>query len=186
MDIQTKIEAFKERIEALRGGDASLVEDTLQVMAPEAEKYGLHALQVEMQNLAVEVGYPDDYRQIKSLLQESEAMCEIVFKTFTLPIRAMLDAIGLEYGFRNIFMIRAGYGLENIGRGAKSNENETAAILLNSDSFFTGPAVGASVCIPFTKERQKHAVGPRLYIDYGYRFTNRWRGNHYMGIKVAL
>ena len=47
-------------------------------------------------------------------------------------------------------------------------------------------AVGASVCIPFTKERQKHAVGPRLYIDYGYRFTNRWRGNHYMGIKVAL
>ena len=95
-------------------------------------------------------------------------------------------AIGLEYGFRNIFMIRAGYGLENIGRGAKSNENETAAILLNSDSFFTGPAVGASVCIPFTKERQKHAVGPRLYIDYGYRFTNRWRGNHYMGIKVAL
>ena len=97
MDIQTKIEAFKERIEALRGGDASLVEDTLQVMAPEAEKYGLHALQVEMQNLAVEVGYPDDYRQIKSLLQESEAMCEIVFKTFTLPIRAMLDAIGLEY-----------------------------------------------------------------------------------------
>ena len=95
-------------------------------------------------------------------------------------------AIGLEYGFRNIFMIRAGSGLENIGRGAKSNENETAAILLNSDSFFTGPAVGASVCIPFTKERQKHAVGPRLYIDYGYRFTNRWRGNHYMGIKVAL
>ena len=95
-------------------------------------------------------------------------------------------AIGLEYGFRNIFMIRAGYGLENIGRGAKSNENETAAILLNSDSFFTGPAVGASVCIPFTKERQKHAFGPRLYIDYGYRFTNRWRGNHYMGIKVAL
>ena len=95
-------------------------------------------------------------------------------------------SLGLEYGFRNIFMIRAGYGLENIGRGAKSNENETAAILLNSDSFFTGPAVGASVCIPFTKERQKHAVGPRLYIDYGYRFTNRWRGNHYMGIKVAL
>lgn len=95
-------------------------------------------------------------------------------------------AIGLEYGFRNIFMIRAGYGLENIGRGAKSNADETAAILLNSDSFFTGPAVGASVCIPFTKERTKHAIGPRLYLDYGYRFTNRWRGNHYMGIKVTL
>lgn len=97
MDIQTKIEAYKERIEALKSGDSSLVEDTLQTMAPEAERLGLHALQVELQNLAVKTGYPDDYRQIKNLLQESEAMCEIVFKTFTLPIRAMLDAIGLEY-----------------------------------------------------------------------------------------
>lgn len=97
MDIQTKIEAYKTRIEALKGGDVSLVEDTLQVTAPEAEKLGLSALQHEMQDLAVKTGYPDDYRQIKNLLQESEAMCEIVFKTFTLPIRAMLDAIGLEY-----------------------------------------------------------------------------------------
>lgn len=97
MDVHAKIEAYKARIDALKGGEASLVEDTLQVMAPEAEKLGLHKLQLEMQNMAVEVGYPDDYRQIKSLLQESEAMCEIVFKTFTLPIRAMLDAIGLEY-----------------------------------------------------------------------------------------
>lgn len=95
-------------------------------------------------------------------------------------------AIGLEYGFRNIFMIRAGYGLENIGRGAKSNVDETAAILLNSDSFFSGPAVGASILIPFTKERKNHAIGPRAYLDYAYRFTNKWRGNHYIGIKVTL
>ena len=95
-------------------------------------------------------------------------------------------ALGLEYGFRNIFMIRAGYGLENIGRGAKSSMDEKAAILLNSDSFFTGPAVGATAVIPLTKERVKHAVGSRIYIDYAYRFTNKWRGNHYIGIKVAL
>ena len=95
-------------------------------------------------------------------------------------------AVGIEYGFRNIFMIRAGYGLENIGRGAKSNMDETAAILLNSDSFFTGPAVGATLCAPLTKERVKHTVGPRIYFDYGYRFTNKWKGNHYMGIKITL
>jgi hypothetical protein len=95
-------------------------------------------------------------------------------------------SIGLEYGFRNIFMVRAGYGLESIGRGAKSEMNETAAILFNSDSFFAGPAVGASVCIPLTKERQKKTIGPRIYLDYAYRFTNKWRGNHYMGIKIAL
>ena len=95
-------------------------------------------------------------------------------------------SIGLEYGFRNIFMIRAGYGFENIGRGAVSSQNETAAILLNSDSFFSGPAVGASILIPFTKERKNHAIGPRMYLDYAYRFTNHWRGNHYIGIKVTL
>lgn len=95
-------------------------------------------------------------------------------------------SIGLEYGFRNIFMIRAGYGFENIGKGAVSSENETAAILLNSDSFFSGPAVGASILIPFTKERKNHTIGPRMYLDYAYRFTNHWRGNHYIGIKIAL
>jgi hypothetical protein len=95
-------------------------------------------------------------------------------------------SLGLEYGFRNIFMVRAGYGLENIGRGAKSTPNETAAILLNSDSFFAGPSVGATAVIPLTKERVKHTIGPRIYIDYGYRFTNRWRGNHYIGVKVTL
>lgn len=95
-------------------------------------------------------------------------------------------SLGLEYGFRNIFMVRAGYGLESIGRGAKSTPNETAAILLNSDSFFAGPAVGATAVIPLTKERVKHTIGPRIYIDYAYRFTNKWRGNHYIGIKVTL
>jgi len=95
-------------------------------------------------------------------------------------------SVGLEYGFRNIFMIRAGYGFENIGKGAVSSQNETAAILLNSDSFFSGPAVGASILIPFTKERKNHAIGPRMYLDYAYRFTNHWRGNHYIGIKVTL
>ncbi len=94
-------------------------------------------------------------------------------------------SIGLEYGFRNIFMIRAGYGLENFKKGA-AEVNEKAAILLNSDSFFMGPAVGATAVVPLTKERKNHSVGPRIYFDYGYRFTNRWRGNHYIGIKVTL
>jgi hypothetical protein len=57
---------------------------------------------------------------------------------------------------------------------------------LNSDSFFSGPAVGASILIPFTKERKNHAIGPRMYLDYAYRFTNHWRGNHYIGIKISL
>lgn len=95
-------------------------------------------------------------------------------------------SLGIEYGFRNIFMVRAGYSLESISKGAASDMYETAAILFNSESFFAGPAVGATAVIPLTKERVKKTVGPRIYIDYGYRFTNKWRGNHYMGIKVTL
>jgi len=95
-------------------------------------------------------------------------------------------SLGLEYGFRNIFMVRAGYALESITKGAQSDMYETAAILFNSESFFAGPSVGATAVIPLTKERVKKTVGPRIYIDYGYRFTNKWRGNHYMGIKVTL
>jgi hypothetical protein len=95
-------------------------------------------------------------------------------------------SLGLEYGFRNIFMVRAGYALESISKGATSEIDETAAILFNSETFFAGPSVGASVLIPLTKERKNHTIGPRIYLDYAYRFTNKWGGNHYMGIKVTL
>lgn len=95
-------------------------------------------------------------------------------------------SLGIEYGFRNFFMVRAGYSLESITKGAKSDMYETAAILFNSETFFAGPSVGATAVIPLTKERVKKTIGPRIYIDYGYRFTNKWRGNHYMGIKVTL
>jgi len=95
-------------------------------------------------------------------------------------------SLGIEYGFRNIFMVRAGYSLESISKGAADDMYETAAILFNSESFFAGPAVGATAVIPLTKERVKKTVGPRIYLDYGYRFTNKWRGNHYMGVKITL
>ena len=53
-----------------------------------------------MLNLAVKLAYPEDYKNLKQLLMDSEAMCETVFKTFALPIRAMLDAAGIEYEFQ--------------------------------------------------------------------------------------
>ena len=61
-------------------------------------------------------------------------------------------------------------------------KKELAAVLFNSDSFFLGPSVGATVAIPLSKTN----VGQNIYIDYAYRFTNKWRGNHLIGIKVSL
>lgn len=94
-------------------------------------------------------------------------------------------SLGLEYGFKNIFMVRAAYGLESLTRKKEiqADGSETvAAVLMNSDSFFTGPSVGATVAIPLVKGNQ----GAKIYIDYAYRFTQKWRGNHLIGIKVAL
>lgn len=76
------------------------VKEILDRWAPMAEELGLSREQSELQNLAVKLGYPDDYKMLKKLLMESEMMCENVFRTFALPIRSMLDAIGLEYDFK--------------------------------------------------------------------------------------
>jgi hypothetical protein len=95
-------------------------------------------------------------------------------------------AVGLEYGFMNYFMVRAGYSLENISSQKETNVNDATqtvtTVLLNSDSFFVGPSVGATAVIPLAKGNN----GSRIYIDYAYRFTHKWKGNHYIGLKFTL
>lgn len=73
------------------------VNDVLANWVPLAEEIGMHKEQTRMQNLCVKLGYPEDYRKLKKLLADSEASCEIVFKTFALPIEAMLNDLGIEY-----------------------------------------------------------------------------------------
>lgn len=64
---------------------------------------------------------------------------------------------GLEYAFRETFMVRGGYRYEeNIG------DNELAT------TFYTGVSAGATVMTRLGGER-----GPRMAIDYSYRPTMR-------------
>ena len=93
-----------ERLEAMRdlereGQDVRtrLSRDTLENVAPLAEELGMEREQRELEELGVRYGYPEDYAEIKHLMQENEVMCESTFRAFTLPIRSMLDSIGLEY-----------------------------------------------------------------------------------------
>lgn len=76
------------------------IAEILNHWAPLAERLGLHAEQGLMQDLAIKMGYPEDYRRLKQLLLESEMSCEMVFRTFSLPIRSMLDQLGIEYEFK--------------------------------------------------------------------------------------
>ena len=98
---------IQERLELMRSLEGAPVEqcrpladDTLQNVSPVAEELGLSNIQHELEDLSVRYGYPEDYKEIKHLMQENEAMCQIMFKTFTLPIQSMLDSMGLEYDLK--------------------------------------------------------------------------------------
>lgn len=78
----------------------AFVSDILETWAPAAERLGMEKQQAELQELAVKLGHPEDYRNLKRLLLESEMTCEMVFRTFSMPIRAMLDDLGIEYDFQ--------------------------------------------------------------------------------------
>ena len=89
--------------------------------------------------------------------------------------------IGAEYALGQIFMLRAGYSVE-AGKGMfKADEMTT---------WYTGPSLGATFGIPLMSKKKMQEKGtknpPRLYLDYSYRFTNRWGGNHCVGLKLAL
>ena len=83
-----------------------------------------------------------------------------------------LFALGIEYSLMDIFMIRAGYTIEGGMWNAKT-----------STTWYSGPCAGVSLGIPLVK---KNKGNQKLILDYAYRFTNRWKGNHYISLKVAL
>jgi hypothetical protein len=83
-------------------------------------------------------------------------------------------AVGMEYGYKQYVMFRAGYTYE-------AGQFDMAT----SKTFYTGPSVGVSFGIPMSVSK-KEGTPSILYIDYGYRFTNRWQGNHYIGLKIDL
>lgn len=80
--------------------------------------------------------------------------------------------LGIEYGFMQYFMVRAGYTIEG---GMWKESTRT--------TWYTGPSAGVSIGIPLVK---KERGNQKILLDYAYRFTNRWKGNHSIGIKLAL
>lgn len=78
--------------------------------------------------------------------------------------------IGLEYGFRNMFMVRGGYVLEQ-GTWFDSAKRTSA---------YTGPAFGASFIAPLGKK------GTTFGLHYAYQMTESFEGTHSIGVKLDL
>ncbi|MBI1286645.1 MAG: PorV/PorQ family protein [Flavobacteriales bacterium] len=82
-------------------------------------------------------------------------------------------SVGLEYSFKEIFMLRGGY-VAQFGRGGK----DIAA------SALVGPTAGATVEVGIGKKGTEKKT--KLGIDYSYRLTNPFSGVHSIGIRLAL
>jgi hypothetical protein len=80
-------------------------------------------------------------------------------------------ALGLEYGFRKLFMIRAGYTID------KKDKN---AIVDQEISSLIGPSAGFTVQVPLGKS------GKMFGIDYSYRATKTFDGTQSIGLKLTL
>lgn len=76
---------------------------------------------------------------------------------------------GLEYSYREMFQLRAGYRYE---KGLTSSDTRTTD--------FVGVAAGASVMIPFKED------GPALGLDYSFRPSYVFGGTHSVGVRFNL
>lgn len=79
---------------------------------------------------------------------------------------------GVELSIREMFMVRAAYKYEI---GTTSAETVDAPL-------YTGPAAGATLSLPISKENPNHKVS----FDYGYRVTKFFKGTHNIGIRINL
>lgn len=77
--------------------------------------------------------------------------------------------LGVEYGFKNILMVRVGYTYE---KDVLDKANRTTA--------FAGPSAGFTVELPFGKNKSTFGL------DYSYRATNPFNGTHSIGARINL
>ncbi len=83
--------------------------------------------------------------------------------------------LGLEYGFKEMFMLRVAYRYEKGILKAETLDNK------GSTTIFTGLAAGLTFETPLKKGKDS-----RLGFDYSYRMTTRLSGVHSAGIRFAL
>lgn len=79
--------------------------------------------------------------------------------------------LGLEYGYKNMLMLRAGYAYEE---GIISYETRTNA--------YTGVSAGLTFEVPTNKKKNENTFG----FDYSFRHSNPFGGTHSFGVRLTL
>lgn len=101
MEERKQLEDFVARMKEIaaltHNEQLALADEALHVYAPLADRLGLEDVKDELQDVGFRYSEPEKYEELKRLLAESEAMCEMTFNTFIMPIRSLLDATGIKY-----------------------------------------------------------------------------------------
>lgn len=71
--------------------------ETQYIYAPLANRLGLYKIKTELENLSFKYDHPQEYEYIQNKLEETAAERDVIFNTFTAPIRAELDKMGINY-----------------------------------------------------------------------------------------
>ena len=74
--------------------------ETLYIYAPLANRLGLNAIKLELEDLAFKYEHPDEYASIVKKLEATEAERNTIFDEFTGPIRHQLDTMGIKYDIK--------------------------------------------------------------------------------------
>ncbi|CAN5407281.1 hypothetical protein BH11BAC2_BH11BAC2_22070 [soil metagenome] len=80
-------------------------------------------------------------------------------------------AVGVEYGFKNMFMIRGGYTFDKKDKNAITDQRISAML---------GASAGITLQVPLGKS------GKMFGIDYSYRATETFDGTHSFGVRLTL
>ncbi|MBR3426793.1 MAG: PorV/PorQ family protein [Bacteroidales bacterium] len=85
--------------------------------------------------------------------------------------------LGLQYGWKDILLIRAGYTYEN-GIWSKGGiEDSDDCMNINR-----GLSAGCSIQVPLSKDEN----GMKLAVDYSYRDTYTFKGTHSVGARIIF
>ena len=74
--------------------------ETLYIYAPLANRLGLNKIKTELEDLSFRYEHPEEYNYIKNKLADTQEQLDSIFDTFTKPIRAALDRMGIQYDIK--------------------------------------------------------------------------------------
>lgn len=156
--------------------------ETLYIYAPLANRLGLNKIKTELENLSFRYDHPDEYAAIENKLTGTETQRDVLFDSFTGPIRDALDGMGIQYEIKA--RVKSPYSIWNKMQNKHVSFDEIYDIL--------------AVRIIFTPKQRKEEINEcfKIYVaisqiykshpDRLRDWVNHPKANGYQALQVTL